>query len=97
MMIICIEATETGLHYYETQSHRLECWLDGYVAVPQEFESEVIQCNGYCDLVIEDGVLKSITARPDLIPTKLTETNPTEVEQLRADVDYIAVMTGVEL
>lgn len=25
------------------------------------------------------------------------ETTPTEMEQLRADVDYIAVMTGVEL
>ena len=25
------------------------------------------------------------------------ETKPTEVEQLRADVDYIAIMTGVDL
>ena len=25
------------------------------------------------------------------------ETTPTEIEQLRADVDYIAVMTGIEL
>ena len=25
------------------------------------------------------------------------ESGPTEIEQLRADVDYIAVMTGVEL
>lgn len=25
------------------------------------------------------------------------ETEPTELEQLRADVDYIAIMTGVEL
>ena len=28
---------------------------------------------------------------------KEAETIPTEIEQLRADVDYIAVMTGVEL
>ena len=28
---------------------------------------------------------------------KEVETAPTEIEQLRADVDYIAVMTGVEL
>ena len=26
-----------------------------------------------------------------------TETEPTEVEQLRADIDFIAIMTGVEL
>jgi hypothetical protein len=25
------------------------------------------------------------------------ETTPTEIEQLRADVDYLAIMTGVEL
>ena len=28
---------------------------------------------------------------------KEAETSPTKLEQLRADVDYIAVMTGVEL
>ena len=26
-----------------------------------------------------------------------TESEPTEMEQLRADIDYIAIMTGVEL
>ena len=31
------------------------------------------------------------------IPKEEPETTPTEMEQLRADVDYIAIMTGVEL
>lgn len=97
MMIIKIEATETGLHLFQSQSHRTECWLDGYVAVPQELEIEVMQCNGYCDLTLENGVLKGITARPDLIPTEPTEKEPTQLEQLRADVDFLAIMTGVEL
>lgn len=43
-----------------------------------------------------DGVL-TLTNRPDPTPIELIEPTPTEIEQLRADVDYIAVMTGVEL
>ncbi len=70
MMIIKIEATETGLHLIQSQSHRPECWLDGYIEVPKELENEVMQCNGYCDLTIEDEVLIGIMARPDLIPTE---------------------------
>ena len=97
MMIIKTEATETGLHLFQSQSHRQECWLDGYIAVPKELEKEVMDCNGYCDLTIEDGVLKGITAKPDLIPTVEKSTKPTELEQLRADIDYISIMTGVEL
>jgi hypothetical protein len=95
MMIIKIEATETGLHHYETQSHRMECWIDGYIVVPEQFESAVIDCNGYCDLVIKNNILENVVPRPDLIPTQDTE--PTEAERLRADIDYIAIMTGVEL
>ena len=30
-------------------------------------------------------------------PEPMPESEPTEVEQLRADVDYIAIMTGVDL
>ena len=96
-MIIKIEANTSGQHMFQSQSHRTECWLDGYVAVPQEIENEVIQCNGYCDLVVENGVLKSIVPHSELIQPEQTETQPTEVEQLRADIDYIAIMTGVEL
>lgn len=97
MMIICIEATETGLHYFETQSHRTKCWLEGYIAVPQELESIVVECGGYCDLVIRNNIVKEVIARPDLIPIQEAEQAPTEFEQLRADVDYIAIMTGVDL
>ncbi len=97
MMIIKIEATEAGLHYYETQSHRTECWLEGYVEVPEGIENDVKKCGGYCDLVVENGTLKRLVARPDLIPKKETGIEPTQVERLRADIDFLALMTGVEL
>lgn len=97
MMIIKIKAETDGQHLFQSQSHRTESWLGGYIAVPSALENAVIECNGYCDLTIEHGVLKSITARSDLIPAEETTTEPTEIEQLRADVDFIAIMTGVEL
>lgn len=95
MYIVKIEADARGFHLFQSQSHREECWLDGYIEVPQELESVVIECKGYCDLVIENDILKNVIARPDLIPIK--ETHPTEIEQLRADIDFLAVMTEVEL
>lgn len=85
MMIIKTEATETGLHLIQSQSHRTECWLDGYVAVPQELEIEVMQCNGYCDLTVENGTITSFVAQPDLIPTEEDViTEPTADELINA-------------
>lgn len=98
MLIIKIEANDNKQHLIQSQSHRQKCWIDGYVEVPKEIESEVIASNGYCDLFIEDGVLKDFVSRPDLMPTeKYTVVKPTETERLRADIEFIALMTGVEL
>ena len=76
MTIIKILADENNLHSLESQSHRTECWLDGYIAVPQELEKKVWDCMGYCDLVINDGVLTDILPKdisdlpkPEPLPT----------------------------
>ena len=68
MLIIRIEATESGQHYFESQSHRTECWLEGWVAVPEERAREVLDCRGYGNLIAEDGRFVDFTPRPDLIP-----------------------------
>lgn len=95
LTIIEIEAREDGGHGLQSQSHRKECWLEGWVAVPEALESAVWECGGYCELELdEEGRLVGIT------PTQRPEPpqpEPTEEEQLRADVDFIAAMTGVEL
>ena len=96
MTIIQIEPLETGQHPIQSQSGRTSCWLDGWVEVPAHLEADVWATVGYCDLQIEDGRLVGITPteRPEpepMIPT------PTEMEQLRADVDYLSVMMGVDL
>ncbi len=97
LTIIEIEAREDGGHGLQSQSHRTECWLEGWVAVPPQLEKAAWDCRGYCQLDIQDGVLVDLTPgqAPEQAPA--AEMEPTELERLRADVDYLAIMTGVEL
>ena len=60
-------------------------------------EREVWACLGWCDLTIEGGKLTGITPGAIPEPEPAPEPEPTAEEQLRADLDYLAVMTGVEL
>lgn len=96
MTIIEINARPDGGHGLQSQSGRTACWLEGWVEVPANLEAQVWATVGYCDLQIEDGKLMGITPteKPELEPVTPT---PTELEQLRADVDYLSVITGVEL
>lgn len=96
MTIIQIEALPSGQHPLQSQSHRTSCWLEGWIEVPSNLESAVWDTLGWCDLTIEDGKLIDIipTEKPEPVPV---EYEPTDMEKLRADVDYISVMTGVDL
>ena len=75
LTIIEIKAREDGGHGLQSQSHRTECWLEGWIAVPPELEQTAWDCAGYCDLDIQDGKLVGLTPReqppkpePDLTP-----------------------------
>lgn len=63
MTIIKID-TNNGHHPIEFQSHRNDCWLDGYIIVPSNLENKAWESRGWCDLDIIDGVLV------DIIPTE---------------------------
>ena len=95
LTIIEITPREDGGHGVQSQSHRKECWLEGWVAVPEELCPAVWECGGYCELTLDgEGKLTGITPL-ELPPAP--EPEPTEEERLRADVDFIAAMTGIEL
>lgn len=96
MFIIKIEPLENGLHLIESQSHRKECWLEDYIAIPPELIEKAVATDGYCDLAIEDGVLVDVIATEKPVEP-VVDPEPTELEQMRADIDYIAMETGVEL
>lgn len=61
MTIIKIEALQSGQHPIESQSGRTSCWLDGYIEVPEDLVSKVVESLGWCNLDIQDGVLVGIT------------------------------------
>ena len=68
MLIISLEQTAAGRHQFESQSHREECWLEGYAAVPVQMEETVMSCMGYCDVTIADGVVTAVEPHPERIP-----------------------------
>lgn len=70
MFIIKIEADGNGWHQIQSQSHRKECWLDGFISIPSELVETALSCDGYCDLVIEGGVLREITPCIERKPQK---------------------------
>ena len=90
MTVIKIETNENNQHFLESQSHRTECWLDGYIAVPSELEQKAWDCFGYCDLVInEDGVLTDIL--PKEIPVDLDGIKEQKILQSKVDLQtYLA-------
>ncbi len=94
LTIIEVAARADGGHGLQSQSHRTECWLEGWVAVPTPLEAAVWACGGYCDLCMgEDGQLTNIL--PKERPVR--EESVSAEEQLRADVDYLAALQGVSL
>lgn len=96
MTIIQIESLENGQHPIQSQPHRSACWLPGYIEVPAHLESAVWYTLGWCDLDIHDGVL--VGAAPTERPAEPVVTpEPTDLEKLRADVDFLAAMGGVSL
>ncbi len=93
MTIIEIQAMQNGAH--RNQSGDIPIYIEGWAVVPDDMEMTNFP---FGDIEVEeiDGVMTVTkwTARdiPEPEPEPVTE-----MEQLRADVDYIAVMTGVEL
>jgi len=79
---------------HQIKTNHLNVIPDGYVIVPPTLEDAIWDTCGYCDLIIKNGVLIGFT------PTERPNTpaaQPSETEQLRADIDFLALMTGVTL
>ena len=84
MTLVRIEP-DNGFNPYEIQSHRMSNWLgDGWVELPHDLSEKFFECNGYCSLEIEDGVLKSIVPSdfqpPIYLPTPTIEERLTALE-----------------
>lgn len=94
LTIIKINGDINGSHEIQSQSGRVECWEEGYIAVPENLVDAVWACMGCCDLVIEDGVLI------DIIPTEQpVEPEPEPATDLETRVTALenAIERGLNL
>lgn len=86
MLIIQIEALESGQHPIQSQSGRKTCWLPGYIEVPGHLEREVWTCLGWCDLIIEGGKLNGITPGAIPEPNTLSQNKEARITQSKEDL-----------
>lgn len=91
MRIVEIESGANGAHRNQTISGVVAV-PDGWAVIPDGME--LPDTFPFVDILVEGQVVTSVTAGvvPEPEPVVVTE-----LEQLRADVDYIAMETGVEL
>ena len=89
MIIVKIDS-ENNFHPFEFQSHRGECWLQGYIEVPKRLEKVLVESSGFCDLVIEGETLINIIPRPDYKPAEAPTvlTREDEIEALLVEQEY---------
>lgn len=68
---------------------------NGWAVIPEDMA--IPDTFPFVDIEVENGVVTSISAGvvPELEP--VPESPPTEEEQLRADIDYLALRLGVSL
>lgn len=91
--IVEILPLSNGAH--RNQAGDFDIVPEGYAEIPVGLT--VPDTFPFVNITAENGIVTSITAgqvpKPEPTPTPA----PTDTERLRADVDYIAVMAGVDL
>lgn len=94
MRIVEIATRKNGGH--RNQSGDFATVPKGWAVIPDDMETPNFP---FGDIQTEDknGVMTVTKWTAREIPISNEETPVSEMEQLRADVDFIAVMTGVEL
>ena len=95
MRIIEIQALSNGSH--RNQTGDFKTIPDGYAVIPEDMETPNFP---FGEITVEKINGKMTVTRwvAGTIPEIEEKEQPiSEVEQLRADVDFIAIMTGVEL
>lgn len=87
MTIIKIDPTNDN-HPIESQSHRTEVWIDGYIEVPKNLESAAWDSGGYCNLDIQGGVLVGITPAERPEPEIPAMTVQEAALDMMSNIDY---------
>ena len=94
MIIIEIQPQSNGAHRNQTVSGAVAV-PDGWAVIPADMA--IPRTFPFVDLVVEGDTVVTMTAGVVPAPEPEPELEPTEMEQLRADIDFVAAMTGVTL
>lgn len=93
MTIIEIQPQSNGAHRNQTIQGGMAC-PEGWAIIPADMA--IPGTFPFVGLTVEGQTVVTMTA--GVVPEPEPETlAPTETEQLRADIDYLAAMTGVTL
>lgn len=91
MTIIEIQPQPNGAHRNQTIQGGMAC-PDGWAIIPADVS--IPATYPFVTLTVEGQTVTGM--EPGAVPEPETPA-PTETEQLRADIDYLAAMTGVTL
>ena len=95
MKIIEIKSFENGSH--ENQTGDFTTIPEGWAVIPEGMDTPNFPFGDVATREI-DGVMTVTKWTPGTIPEPTPYEEPiTEAEQLRADIDYLAIMMGVTL
>ena len=69
-----------------------------YAVVPDKMVDDILKTKGFCNIELNaDGTEVVSFAAREIPEIPKPEQPISDIEQLRADIDYLAIMTGVEL
>lgn len=96
MLYIKLTPLSNGAHDNQRADQPL-AMHEGWALVPPELEEKAWSYLPFIDLTLYDGQIVGVAQGPIPDPEPEPDPEPTAEERLRADVDYIAAMTGVML
>lgn len=95
MRIIKIEAYDNGGHDNNGANFDYEIIPEGWAVVPDDMETPNFP---FGDIEVKEiGGVMTVTKWTERDIPEPPEKPVSELEQLRADIDYIAIMAGVDL
>ena len=89
---------EYGVHDIQTNSGwHINPYGEEYAVVPDRMVEAILKTQGFCDITLNKDKTEVVSFVAREIPEIKVETPISTEEKLRADIDYLAIMTGVEL
>ena len=100
---LCVISIDTygkhKMHDIQTNSSWVKNPYDKeYAVVPDDMVQDILTTKGYCDITLNNDGSEIVSFVGREIPEMPKPEQPvSNMEQLRADVEFLALMTGVEL